>query len=641
MCGIAGAAWTADGTPLEEPVLRSMTNTLRARGPDDEGYHIDLTPTGGAALGHRRLSVIDLTTGRQPLSNEDGTVWVAFNGEIYNFAPLRSDLIRRGHRFRTNTDTEVLVHLYEESAENCVEQLQGMFAFAIWDCRKQKLLLARDRMGQKPLVYRIEPNRLMFASQCRALLAVTDSTLEIDPHALDAFLRFQCVPQPLTIYRGIAKLPPAHYAIYQHGRLSLTRYWEPAYGDEVRLETEEYQSRLRQLLTDATRMQMVSDVPLGMFLSGGIDSTIIAGLMQEASSKPIKTFSIGFPVPSMDESSHARQVAAHLGTDHHEYRVDVSVMSEVPGILAQFDEPFADASAIPTYYVSQLSRREVTVALTGDGGDELFAGYSMYRILDLCDRFDRLPATLRSVACSDLWQRLPASNRQASKIRYVKKMLAMLSEGKEQRHLDLKPGGFDLSRRQDLYASDYHVNEMGTAEHVLAPYRHLSGRDTVSRATFVDQQTYLPDDVLAKVDVASMASGLECRSPFLDHKVVELAVGMPKRLKLRGATHKWILRETFSDFLKPVSRRSKMGFGVPLGIWFRGGWRNTLMEVLLDSATLGRGYFRPDSVRRLINEHMSGYFDHGERLWTLLCFELWHRKYVPVHRFDHSLIASE
>lgn len=636
MCGIAGAAWTVSGEPLEMPALLAMTDTLRARGPDDQGFHIDKCPSGGAALGHRRLSVIDLTSGRQPLSNEDGTVWVTFNGEIYNFVQLRNDLKSRGHRFRTNSDTEVLVHLYEDYAEKCVERLRGMFAFAIWDSRQQKLLLARDRMGQKPLVYRVESNRLMFASQCRAILSVAGSP-EIEARAIDAFLRFQCVPQPMTIYQGIFKLPPAHYAVYQRGKFTLTRYWEPAYGREINLDPDEYQFQLRRLLANATRMQMVSDVPLGLFLSGGIDSTIVAGLMQEASSKPIKTFSVSFPEAQMDESQYARQVAAHLGTDHHECRVDLSAISEVPGILAEFDEPFADASAIPTYYVSRLSRQQVTVALTGDGGDELFAGYSLYRILAYCEQFDRLPWAIRSLAGARLWQRLPSSPRQSSSWRRIKKLLTLLSETETQRHLALKPGAFDSVRRKELYSLDYLHSGSGAADSVLDIYRRLPNRDATSRATFVDQQTYLPDDVLVKVDVASMASGLECRSPFLDHEVVELAVGMPLRLKLRGGTHKWILRRAFADFLEPVRRRAKAGFGIPLGAWFRGGWRTMLQDVLLDDSTLGRGYFRPDTVRRLISEHHTGRFDHGERLWTLLCLEWWHRRYIDEHgRQDSS-----
>ena len=468
MCGITGAVWNSPATSLDEATLRRMIEVLRHRGPDDEGLYtgdLHLRPglagVPGVALGHRRLSIIDLAGGHQPMGNEDGTVQVVFNGEIYNHRDLRRRLEATGHRFRTQSDTEVIVHLYEDEGPDCLKRFNGMFAIALWDAGRRQLLLARDRLGQKPLVYRVEPERLLFASELKSLLEVPGVPRQLDPQAIDLYLTYQYVPHPWAIFQGIAKLPPGCYAIYREGRLELQRYWQPDFCQEDRTrhaprdaspyterdarphaEREEYKGpgghagELRQLLTSAVGMRLQSEVPLGAFLSGGLDSTIIVGLMSQLGTGPVRTFSIGFPVPEYDETRYAAAVARRFGTVHEEFRVEPDAVEVLPKLVWHFDEPFADSSAIPTWYVSQLTRRHVTVALTGDGGDELFAGYPRYRAVWLAAWLDRAPAVLRRVLASRLWQKLPASPRQKSFRRRLKRFLEVFGQTPARRYLE-------------------------------------------------------------------------------------------------------------------------------------------------------------------------------------------------------------
>jgi asparagine synthase (glutamine-hydrolysing) len=626
MCGICGVAWTDEHAPLEQAVLDRMTDVLAHRGPDDRGTWSDR----GVALGFRRLAIIDLVAGNQPMSNEDGTVWIVFNGEIYNFQSLRNRLEGLKHTFRTLSDTEAIVHLYEDEGPACLERLRGMFALAIWDGRERRLLLARDRLGKKPLVYRHEPGRIAFGSELKSLLQLPGVPRELDPTSLDHYLALQYVPHPRTIFRGIQKLPPGHYLIWQDGRITIERYWQLDFNREHDLTEAEYSRRLRETLTEATRLRMIADVPLGAFLSGGIDSTITVGLMQHAAAEPVKTFSIGFPVADFDETRYARLAAEHLKTDHHEFVVEPNCVEILPQLVWHYDEPFADSSAIPTFYVSQLTREHVTVALTGDAGDELFAGYPRYRAVKLASLFDDLPWAARALIASPLWQYLPASVRQKSKRRQFKKLVAHLRESPERRYARWVTI-FDEPARADLYADDFiaELEDADPADLLLDSYSHSTKRDIVSRTSVVDIETYLPCDLLTKVDIASMANSLECRSPFLDHHVVELAVAMPASLKMPRLRGKHILRRTFADLLpRAIQRRGKMGFGVPLDSWFRGELSGYLQEILLDPLTLGRGYFRPDAVRRLIDDHLARRWDHAYRLWALLMFELWHRTYL-------------
>ncbi len=625
MCGICGVAWTDDHRPLDQPVLDRMTDVLSHRGPDDRGVWQDR----GVALGFRRLSIIDLAGGSQPMSNEDGSIWIVFNGEVYNFQALRHRLEGLKHTFRTSSDTETIVHLYEEEGPECVKRLRGMFAFAIWDSRERRLVIARDRLGVKPLVYRLEPGRLAFASELKSLLQMPDMPRELDPTALDHYLALQYVPHPRTIFRGIQKLPPAHYGVWHDGNFTTHRYWELDFTREQPKSEVEYREQLRATLTEATRLRMIADVPLGAFLSGGVDSTITVGLMQRAADRPVKTFSIGFPVADFDETRYARLAAEHLKTDHHEFRVEPNCVEILPRLIWHYDEPFADSSAIPTYYVSQITREHVTVALTGDAGDELFAGYPRYRAVKLAEYFDRLPPALRAVIASPLWQKLPAHLRETPERRYLRWITI-----------------FDEVARADLYHDDFVGQlEVDPAEFLLDSYARSRKRDIVSRTSFVDIETYLPCDLLTKVDIASMANSLECRSPFLDHHVVELAVRMPMGLKMPRLAGKHILKQTFADLLpREIMRRPKMGFGVPLDSWFRGELAGYLRDVLLDPQTLGRGYFRPEGVQRLVDDHVAGRWDHSYRLWSLLVLELWHRAYLdpsePPREPAQGLIAA-
>jgi len=645
MCGIAGAAWTSEGELLAEAALSRMISVIDHRGPDDCGVH--LAPE--VALGHRRLSIIDLEGGRQPLANEDESIWIVFNGEIYNYEELRRDLESRGHRFRTSSDTESIVHLYEEYGADCVNRLRGMFAFAIWDGNTGRLMLARDRLGQKPLFYRHEANRLLFASELKSLLQIPAAPRELNLLAVDQFLTYQYVPHPDCILKGYHKLPPAHVALYEDGKLQLRRYWSPPFSAETVPGTNEeetagwysnedttnwsparWRSELREALTEAVRLRLRSDVPLGVFLSGGIDSTIITGLMQELSDRPVHSFSIGFPVRQFDETSFAREAAAHLGTEHHEFIVEPKALETLPKLIWQYDEPFADSSAIPTMALCEMTRQEVTVALSGDGGDELFAGYDRYRAVQLAMRFDRLPRPLRAMLTSRLWQKFPASIEQKSYRRRLKRFLAALGEAPERRYLTWI-SIFDPLRREALYTDEFRESLCGadSADLILRAYDACPDRDFITRTTCVDVETYLPCDILTKVDIASMAYSLECRSPFLDHRVVELASRMPMELKRRRKQGKRILTETFGDLIPPsIRRRRKMGFGVPLDHWFRNELKPLLYDLLLDETSLGRGYFRPETVRSLIEEHVNGRWDHSYRLWALLCFELWQRTFL-------------
>jgi asparagine synthase (glutamine-hydrolysing) len=638
MCGICGAAWTSADRALAQPDLDAMMARIVHRGPDDQGCYRDQH----AALGFRRLSIVDLAGGHQPLGNEDGTIQVVFNGEIYNFPALRRRLEAKGHTLRSAGDTEVLVHLYEDEGPDLFRLLRGMYALAIWDAPRRTLILGRDRLGQKPLLYRVDAGRILFASELKALLALSESDVprRLDPLALDRYLTFGYVPHPRTILEGVYKLPPAHVAVWHEGRLTLERYWEPDWNAEIDRPPEDDVARLQGTLEDAVREQMVADVSLGAFLSGGIDSTIIVGLMQRASQRPVQTFSIGFDDPSFDESRYAELAARHLGTQHHAFVVAPRAWETLPALAAQFDEPFADSSALPTWHVSRETRRHVTVALTGDAGDELFGGYDRYRALAFSILFDRLPAAPRAWLGGPFARALPASARAKTRLRRVRRLLEGLGDAPDVRYLRWMTL-FDEPARAALY-SDGFLDQLAAAgldapgdsadpaselERALAA---APKRDPVTRAMVADILTYLPGDLLHKVDMASMAHSLECRGPFLDHRVVELALAMPLRRKLRfrEGRSKVVLKQAFADLLpRAIRKRPKMGFGVPIDRWFRGELKDELRSVLLDPQSLNRGLFRPDSVCLMIDEHVAGVRDHAYRLWGLLMLELWFRNY--------------
>jgi asparagine synthase (glutamine-hydrolysing) len=640
MCGICGAVWTDPNGTLTAGSLQAMTDRLVHRGPDDAGAYRD----NHAALGFRRLSIIDLAGGHQPLSNEDGTVWTVFNGEIYNYPALRRRLEAKGHTLRSQGDSEILVHLYEDEGPRMFRLLRGMFALAIWDAPRRTLVLARDRMGQKPLVYRHHGGRLTFASELKALMALPEADVprRIDPLALDQYLCYGYIPAPRTILEGTSKLPPAHYAVWHDGALTIERYWDPDWNAERERPVAEDIEELRATLDDAVREQMIADVPLGAFLSGGIDSTIIVGLMQRASSRPVKTFAIGFPDPKYDETHYAELAARHLGTEHHTFLVEPKAWETLPALAWQFDEPFADSSALPTWYVARQTRQSVTVALTGDAGDELFGGYDRYRALALTELFQRIPDGPRRVLGGTMVRVLPRSARSKTRLRKLQRLFENINEPAEARYLGWMTT-FDEAARLALYSDDQldrlasaasapdDPSEADPAALLSMAFAAAARRDRVTRAMVADILTYLPGDLLVKVDLASMAHSLECRGPFLDHRVVELAAAMPldRKIGLRSGRSKLVLKQAFADLLPPpIKARSKMGFGVPISRWFRDELKNELRDVLLDPVCLNRGLFRPETIRELVDEHIEGKREHSFRLWALLILELWFRRHL-------------
>jgi asparagine synthase (glutamine-hydrolysing) len=620
-----------------------MMDVLRHRGPDDAGQYcseLRVRPpypsTPGVALGFRRLSIIDLAGGHQPMSNEDGTVWVVFNGEVYNFQELRHRLEGAGHRFQTHSDTETIVHLYEDEGTDCFSHLNGMFAIAIWDERRRRLVLGRDRIGKKPLVYRAEPHRFLFASELKSILEAPDVPRDIDPGAIDEYLTYQYIPHPNTIFRGIKKLPPGHFAVWQDDQLKVAPYWKPDLNREVALREEEYIEQLRELLTSSVRLRMQSEVPLGAFLSGGIDSSIVVALAQQQSSEPIKTFTIGFPVKEYDESSYAQLVANHLKTDHRTFMVTPQSIEILDDLVWHYDEPFADSSAIPTWYVSKYTRQHVTVALTGDGGDELFCGYERYRAVNLASWIDRA-GPLRVALGAPGWQRLPGSARQKGILRRFKRFSEAVAQEPARRYLRWVTI-FPESARASLYRDEFLASlpDSDPAHFLMKAWRRADRRDAMTSASLVDLTTYLPCALMTKVDIASMAHSLECRQPMLDYRVVELAAQMPRRCKYRRGRGKLILRKAFGDLLPPqIWTRRKMGFGVPLDHWFRGELRQFARDMLLDPKCRLSEFFRPETVESLVVQHQSGAFDHSYRLWTLLVLELWLRKWT-----EHSAVSA-
>ncbi|MCA9033680.1 MAG: asparagine synthase (glutamine-hydrolyzing) [Planctomycetaceae bacterium] len=637
MCGITGAIWWQNERAVSAQTLQRMTDSIRHRGPDADGHYFrpaDNTASTslGVALGHRRLSIIDVAGSAQPLSNEDDQIQIVFNGEIYNYQELRPDLIARGHQFRTDGDTEVIVHLYEEYGLNFVQYLRGMFAIAIWDARHRRLVLVRDRLGQKPLFYRLESGRLSFASELKSLLQIPDMPRELDRMSVLRFLTLQYVPHPHCILQGFNKLPPSTIGVLQDGQLNLQTYWSPPYDQPQlhRAKIADWQDELRDTLTEAVRLRLRSDVPLGAFLSGGIDSTVICGLMQKQLDRPVQTFSIGFPIAAFDERSYARQASQMLGTDHHEAVVEPDAIEMLPRLVWHYDEPFGDSSSIPTMYLSKMTRENVTVALTGDAGDELFCGYDRYKAARIAGLTDRLPSWVRHIWNSRLVAAIPTSVEQKSFRRRLKRLLETLGQEPERRYLNWITI-FNSARLQWLVSEDMRhlLNEQEPAECIFDAYGRYPNRDFITRTTATDLHTYLPCDILTKVDIASMAVGLEARSPMLDHKVVELAATMPIEVKQSVQRGKMVLTDTFADLIPAdIQTRRKMGFGVPIDHWFRNELKDLLHDILLSDRCLQRGLLNPDSVRQLVSEHTSGQVDHAYRLWNLLCLEIWQRMYL-------------
>lgn len=622
MCGIAGLVNTDLGQRIEAATIHRMCQVMVHRGPDDEGVYVK----DGTGFGMRRLSIIDLAGGHQPVFSEDRSVWVVFNGEIYNFPQLRSELLSRGHRFSTHSDTEVIVHLYEEMGRNCVHQLRGMFAFALYDERRRKVLIARDRLGEKPLHYAFNGKQLLFASEIKSILAVAPELAQIDRQALRQYVQFGYIPDPATAFLDIKKLPPGHLLELENGKLSVTEYWDiPEYDTHSPASEEECLEELEHRLAEAVQMRLIADVPLGAFLSGGTDSSTIVALMARSSSRPVKTFSIGFRQEDFNEAPYARLVAQKFGTEHHELILEPDVVSSVETLTHSMEEPFGDPSVLPTYYVSCLARQHVTVALSGDAGDEVFAGYDRYRV-SLRDRsFRWIPAWTRDIYREHIHKLVPHGVPGRS-------LSYSISLPWQERYLEdisLQP----LHREIGLFSDEFMRPAPGEANPFDLFRSYIEGapaRDPLSCLLYLDSKTYLPADILTKVDRMSMLTSLEARAPMVDHIFLEWATGLTSEWKMRGGEQKYIFRKLAErvGVPKETLSRPKQGFALPLVHWTRHELKDLILTVLLEPRTLQRGYFNPRGVRQLLDEHFRRRRNHAGRIWRLLMFELWQRNYL-------------
>jgi asparagine synthase (glutamine-hydrolysing) len=616
MCGISGVYSPADGR-ADPGVARQMNHALRHRGPDDEGYFAD--PNGHVVLGHRRLSVIDLATGHQPIFDQSGTVAIVFNGEIYNFLELRNELIAKGYAFRTKSDTEVIANLFADAGAQCVHRLRGMFAIAVWDGKRQELILIRDRLGKKPIYYSDTPGGFYFASEIQALAAVPGLAREVDERAIDLYLKYGYIPSPWSIYRTIRKLPPAHLLRVRGDKVLLERYWQPTFAPKHDLDYDEAKSELLRLFTESVRLRLVSDVPVGCFLSGGVDSSAVTAVMSRVTSAPVKTFSIGFPDPRYDELKYARVVAGQYRTDHHEWVVEPQALDVLPEIVRTYGEPYGDSSAIPTWYLSRLTRTHVTVALNGDGGDELFGGYPWHRVIPALGRMASLvpSAPMRYLAGSRLLSR---------RARKLAEVLSMTEKDRVQRLLSFLTEG----ERDRLYHREFRDRLNRSIDRDLDEAWDCESLDRYDRVFRMIMVTYLPDDLLVKVDRASMAHGLECRSPLLDHQLVEFACRLPAKWKVPRWQSKYIFKEAIRPlFPKGFLDRPKMGFSVPVGEWFKGEWKSWVREALLQGPLTQRSIVDRNELEGILAEHESGRRNREALIWNLAMLSLWFREYAP------------
>ena len=622
MCGICGFCFP-DKKQVDFDILQKMTSALQHRGPDDEGYYLD----AGVALGHRRLSIIDLDTGKQPIHNEDETIYVVFNGEIYNFPEIKKELEERGHRFYTKTDTEVLVHLYEEMGTGLLEKINGMFAFAIWDGKKKRLFLARDRIGIKPLYYSYNSNGLAFASEPKALLKLPWIEGGLDPQGLSHYLTYDFIPAPYCIYEDIRKVLPGHQVVYQDGNLRCERYWDLDLSDrfEVELDEEELSAMIWGEFCRGVKARLISDVPLGVLLSGGIDSTSVLAALRYEGVDDVKTFSIGFEDPSFDESRYFRGAASFFETDHHEEVLAPQTLIDIiPEVASILDEPLADASIMPTYLLSRFTRGSVKVALGGDGGDELFAGYPTYQAFLLSRYYDRLPGAMKSIV-EAVVKRLPVSFDNMSFDFRAKKFIQGIPYSPIERQY-IWMGTFSREMQEELLTPQFNGNLKDfDSFHVLHDY--LNGKafsSELGKLLYLDTKLYLQDGVLVKVDRASMSHGLEVRVPFLDHLFAELVAGIPEGLKLRGYTTKYIWKKAINDRIPDeLVRRGKKGFGIPIAKWFCRELQGLLLELLSEERIKRQGIFNTSVVQRLVSDHLARRVDNRKKLWNLLIFQLW------------------
>lgn len=625
MCGICGVVFRDKGRPVHAEDISRMCKAITHRGPDDEGYFVD----ANVGLGMRRLSIIDLVTGKQPIANEDGTVHIVFNGEIYNHLDLRKELERKGHRFSTNTDTESILHAYEEWGVDCPQKLNGMFAFAIWDAHKNRLFLARDRIGIKPLYYYYDARCIVFGSELKSILQIKDIPKKVDLKALDNFLTFEYIPSPLSIFEGIAKLPPAHWLVFDGSGVKTRKYWNLEYRSNGASEKENCE-RLVYLLQDSVSRRLMSDVPLGAFLSGGIDSSSIVALMSRVTEKPIKTFSIGFDDATYNELNYANTVAKRFGTEHQEFIIQPDALELAEKLILQLDEPFGDFSIFPTFLVSQMARKYVTVVLSGDGGDELFAGYDTYLAQKAARFYDGLPTFLKTGIIEPLLRRTPPTEKKKGLINRAKRYVEGAAYPDHLKHVRWMIFLSQLEKSR-LYSPDVQATLDGTFPYTFIEnhFTEINSDDDLDRQQYVDIMTYLVDDILVKVDRMSMAVSLEARVPFLDHRVVEFAATIPSRLRLKGNQTKYVLKKAMVDILpREILNRGKEGFSIPIKNWLKNELKPMMLDTLSENRLRQDGFFEPKYVARLIDDHLNGVENHSHRLWALMMFTQWHDIYM-------------
>ncbi len=626
MCGIAGFIEKDRNASRDdrEVLLDKMCKVITHRGPDEQGT----TVQGRAALGMRRLSIIDLSGGQQPIYSNDGSKFIVFNGEIYNYRELKKELESLGYKFKTNSDTETIIHAFDEFGTNCVHKLRGMFAFAIWNKTDESLFIARDRVGKKPLFYTHLPNgNFVFGSELKSLLTHGEIEKEIDYPALDAYLTFGYVPEEFCIFKGVQKLQPGHFLIFKDEKVKTEQFWDFKYEEvsEVKSE-EEYAAELREKIKDAVKVRLISEVPLGAFLSGGVDSSAVVGMMSQILDKPVRTFSIGFNEDSFDELKYARIAAKHFNTEHHEFVVTPDLVEIVDDLVWHFDEPFADSSALPTYMVSKMARDYVTVVLSGDGGDELFAGYTRYLIDKKRSGLGNLPKALRKGLMQPLSEALPHYAKG-------KNFLYNASLDSVDRYID-SISQFGKLKKDSLYAEKFKARLNGNSNSAEQIYQQIAGSvstgNSIDNLLYLDSKTYLPSDILTKVDRMSMATSLEARVPLLDQELIDFVTQkIPTSLKLKGDITKYIFKKSLEGLVpKEILYREKQGFGVPIGEWINSQLKEKIHYTLLEKKTLERGYFESKYIKLLLDEHSSGRRDHAHPLWVLWMLELWHRRFV-------------
>jgi len=626
MCGICGFINNDRNQPAHEADLRRMCDSIIHRGPDEDGYFV----FENVALGMRRLSIIDLSTGKQPIANEDKSIWIVFNGEIYNFPELRRELEAKGHRFRTRTDTETIVHAYEEWGIECPNRLNGMFAFAIWDNNKKQLFIARDRIGIKPLYYYADNRRLVFGSELKAILQLPEVPRQIDKRALDLFLTYEYVPAPYSILEGIRKLPAGHILLARDGRLEVQQYWDLHFNENGK-EPEHIRTDLLELLQDAVQMRLISDVPLGAFLSGGIDSSTIVALMSRVMDQPVKTFSIGFEDQSYNELNYARAIARHFKTEHHELIIKPDALELTDKLVHHLDEPFGDFSIYPTYLVSKMAREHVKVVLSGDGGDELFGGYETY-IAEVTDRAYRryVPAILRNYMIAPVAAMLPPTQQKKGLINRTKRFVEGSALPADLQHTRWMTFLVEKEKAR-IYSEGLYESTAGAAtfDFMRRHFKKARTEDALNQQLYVDIKTYLCDDILVKVDRMSMAVSLEARVPFLDHRVVEYSGRIPGDLKLRGTKTKYILKEALQELLPyEILHRGKEGFSIPIKNWLKKELKPLMLDVLSEETLRRDQLFDPRYVHKLIDAHMKNKENHSHRLWALMVFHIWKQNYL-------------